>query len=54
MGPFKITGAFTATALNPLRAGPGDSSCNFRHRRGKRVEQYRKILPLALAKHTKP
>jgi len=53
MGPFKITGAVTATALNPLHTIHGESSWNCRYRTGKGLDEYRKILPLALAKHKK-
>jgi len=49
MGPCKITGAVTATALNPLHTVPGESSWNCRYRTGQELEGYR-ILPLALAK----
>jgi len=53
MGPFKNTGAVTATALNPLHTIQGESSWNCRYRIGNGLEGYRKILPLALAKHKK-
>jgi len=54
MEPFKITGAVTATALNPLHTVPGESFWNCRYRTDTGLEGYnRKILPLALAKHKK-